>query len=361
MMTQENGGLLPDPIRQGIVIVILNYNSGEDLRQCLGKVLACGFDVRQVIVVDNASADASLTWARAAYPDAHYHQTGANGGYCQGNNAGIRIARSCGFKHALILNPDSEIQPASVGPLFDLLRANPRMPLLVPTLLRPGDDRSIGFHGTFHGTMDVAGRGFHRWFLKNFLFWGAPVPRTQASQAHPHKLQPVYRFIDSLFWGSPVIRTEASQTRPDELREIHCFIGCAVLVNLAEIPWEDLFDGEIFINGAEAELMLRCVTVGLPVFHSPRFVVLHEGGVTHAKSDRNRIEHTASVIYSSRRHHSRALHLLFLAYFVTHSGLGALRDIYREKRLTVVPRIRGVLTGLRKRIPPSAQIGRPVR
>jgi GT2 family glycosyltransferase len=43
-----------------ISVIIVNYNTSDCLRRCLDSIAACGDNCPEVIVVDNASQDASM-------------------------------------------------------------------------------------------------------------------------------------------------------------------------------------------------------------------------------------------------------------------------------------------------------------
>ena len=68
--------------RDPVAIVIVNWNSGDDLPRCLASVLSQVGDRDRVIVVDNGSSDGSMERARERFPDVDYLSLGENRGYC---------------------------------------------------------------------------------------------------------------------------------------------------------------------------------------------------------------------------------------------------------------------------------------
>lgn len=104
-------------------IVICNYNTRDDLAQCLESIERTRGDLAlEVIVVDNASRDGSAAMVRARFPAVHLIEPGANLWFNGGNNTGLRAARGA---YALILNPDTVVTPGALRTLVDYLDAHP--------------------------------------------------------------------------------------------------------------------------------------------------------------------------------------------------------------------------------------------
>lgn len=87
-----------------VSIVILSYNSREDLAECIPSLLSQTYSNFEIIVVDNASADGSEEFIRTNYPEIKLVQTGQNLGYPAGNNAGFKIAEG---EYIVVVNPDT--------------------------------------------------------------------------------------------------------------------------------------------------------------------------------------------------------------------------------------------------------------
>ena len=100
-MIQENS----DPL---VSIVILNYNAGNLLLDCIESIFKTRYDNFEVIVVDNASKDNSHKKCKEKFSKIHLIENKENLGYCQGNNVGIKQAKG-GF--IVILNPDTIVEP----------------------------------------------------------------------------------------------------------------------------------------------------------------------------------------------------------------------------------------------------------
>lgn len=99
--------------RAGVSAVIVNYESGAGLLECL-RSLREQPGLGETIVVDNGSNDGSVTAAVASFPDLILVDPGRNLGFAGGANAGARVARG---RLLLFLNPDTELPPAAVETL----------------------------------------------------------------------------------------------------------------------------------------------------------------------------------------------------------------------------------------------------
>src|SRR5438445_4153730 len=91
-----------------ISIIILNYNAGELLLNCVQSVLSSNYKNFEIIVVDNASTDHSHNKCKEKFSKIQLIENKQNLGYCEGNNVGIRQAKG---DFIVILNPDTKVEP----------------------------------------------------------------------------------------------------------------------------------------------------------------------------------------------------------------------------------------------------------
>ena len=97
--------------------IIVNYNAGPLLRRCVDSLLACPLDI-EIIVVDNASSDASLDGLQDL-SQVCVIRNQVNVGFAAACNIGVQ-ASSAPF--LLFLNPDCFFQPDAIAPLLDSLQ-----------------------------------------------------------------------------------------------------------------------------------------------------------------------------------------------------------------------------------------------
>jgi hypothetical protein len=91
-----------------VSIVILNYNAGDLLLNCIESIFKTKYDNYEVILVDNASKDNSHKKTKERFSKIRLIENQENLGYCEGNNIGIREAQG---DFIVILNPDTKVEP----------------------------------------------------------------------------------------------------------------------------------------------------------------------------------------------------------------------------------------------------------
>jgi len=90
-----------------VSVIVLNYNAGELLLNCIESIKKSAYKNLEIIVVDNISTDKSQETCKEKYPDIKLIQNDENFGYCEGNNIGIREAEG---DYIIILNPDTIVE-----------------------------------------------------------------------------------------------------------------------------------------------------------------------------------------------------------------------------------------------------------
>lgn len=91
-----------------VSIIVLNYNAGDLLLNCIESVFKTNYNNIEVIVVDNASIDQSHLKCKEKFDKIHLIANKENFGYCEGNNVGMRQAKG---DFVVILNPDTIVSP----------------------------------------------------------------------------------------------------------------------------------------------------------------------------------------------------------------------------------------------------------
>ena len=90
-----------------VSVIVLNYNAGELLLNCIESIKKSSYKNLEIIVVDNISTDKSQKTCKEKHPDIKLIQNNENFGYCEGNNIGIREAKG---DYIIILNPDTIVE-----------------------------------------------------------------------------------------------------------------------------------------------------------------------------------------------------------------------------------------------------------
>lgn len=101
----------------GISICIVNWNTREELRECLESIRGCGIDL-ETIVCDNASSDGSSEMVRSEFADVTLIANNRNIGFGKGNNL---CFKKCTRKYVLIANPDIVINKTALEQLTSVM------------------------------------------------------------------------------------------------------------------------------------------------------------------------------------------------------------------------------------------------
>lgn len=76
-----------------VSIVIVNWNGRKYLQECLDSLLGQTHPELEIILVDNASVDDSVTFVEKNYPDVRIIRNDDNLGFAEGTNIGIRASK----------------------------------------------------------------------------------------------------------------------------------------------------------------------------------------------------------------------------------------------------------------------------
>jgi GT2 family glycosyltransferase len=209
-------------------VVVLTWNGKEHLEECLSALLAQTYPEKEIILVDNASSDGTVSFVRERFPSVRLVANEKNLGYTGGNNAGIRAARGV---YIALINNDTRADPAWLSALVAAMRGDPSCAMVAGKILSYGDHRVI----------DNVGHVFYR---------------------------------DGTFRGRG--RLEADRGQYDRPEEILSPSGCALLFRRAALDRVGLFDDDFFIYGDDAELSLRLRLNGWRALYVPTAVVYHK-------------------------------------------------------------------------------------
>lgn len=97
---------------------MLSWNSTDDTVACLSTLCPQLAPDDRVIVVDNGSTDDVKGAVLGVDPRTQFIQNGANLGFAEGNNVGLRVALETGTPWILVLNNDTLLDPDTLDQLL---------------------------------------------------------------------------------------------------------------------------------------------------------------------------------------------------------------------------------------------------
>jgi GT2 family glycosyltransferase len=106
-------------------VIIVNYNSGTDLRTCLFSLYRETKDIHfEVIVVDNASTDKSIEGVESEFPSVKVIHNSQNRGFAAANNIALRMSAG---EYILLLNPDTNIMAGAIQRTMQFMERHSRI------------------------------------------------------------------------------------------------------------------------------------------------------------------------------------------------------------------------------------------
>jgi hypothetical protein len=116
-------------------VIIVNWNVRDLLAECLRSLERHHGTLQlEVIVVDSASSDGSVTMLQEEFPWVRLLASPQNIGFVGGNNAGLALAQG---RYLLLLNPDTVVHPHALATMVAYLESHPQVGIVGPHTLNP--------------------------------------------------------------------------------------------------------------------------------------------------------------------------------------------------------------------------------
>ncbi len=253
-------------------ISIVNWNTREELRECLNSVLAqdC-IEKCEVVVVDNASSDSSADIVNSEFDGRiRLIENRSNFGFGAAHNQAIESSKG---RYVFVINPDSRmLKPNVLGQMVAYMDANPQIGVIGPRILNPD------------GTLQFSARRFPPMFAGIFR-------HTILGRLFPNN-----RFVRGY------LMTDISH---DVTMDVDWLSGSALMVRRKTIEQIGAFDERFFMYCEDVDLCKRAHDGGWRVVYYPEVEVSHRIG---AASDKN------PFAMIKQHHHS------MLLYFLKHNA-----------------------------------------
>jgi hypothetical protein len=270
---------MPQP---DLSIVIVNYHSLPELSACLSSLAAvrneCAFEV---IVVDNGSDDDSMERAQTEQPWCRYVALGQNRGFAGACNAGLEIAEG---RHAMLLNPDTEVLPGALPKLVLALDDHPTWGIVGPRMVDQSDQ-----------TYPAARRFPTAWYLF-------------CESTGLAKMFPRIKLFNGYLYGERV---------PQTLDDVEQIEGSALMISERARQEVGNLDPQFFIFFEEVDWCRRVRAAGFETHVLSDAVIRHHRSTTMSR-----------FFVPSRVHHAESA----MKYFRKHGGESGLNNLRRWMR-----------------------------
>ena len=216
-----------------VAVVIINWNGERFLNRCLSALLAQTSKPHEIILVDNASSDASLDVVQR-FRSVRLLAQNKNLGFARGNNVAIEAADAESDWIAL-LNPDAFPDPRWLEALLQAAHDNPAFDIFGSKLLNAADP----------AVLDGVGDAYH---------------------------------ISGLVWRMGHGAAVASSS--DQAREVFSPCAAAALYRRSALLAVGGFDEDYFCYVEDVDLGFRLRLAGYRCLYVPTSVVHHVGSGT---------------------------------------------------------------------------------
>ena len=202
-------------------IIIVAYNTADQIERCLDSLAAAACCPQEVIVVDNASTDDGAALIAKNHPSVRLLVNERNRGFAAANNQALAVCRG---NFILFLNPDTEVKPGALGIIIDYMNNNPQIGLAGPKIVNPD--------GTLQESVS-------------------------------------YRYPGQRHMGTAL---------QDLKGTIACVLGAAMIARRECLAAVDGFDEDFFLYGEDQDLCLRIRRAGQEIGYIDAAVITHLGG-----------------------------------------------------------------------------------
>jgi hypothetical protein len=264
-------------------VVIVNYNGGGLLQECVLSVVRQGVPPSQIILVDNGSRDGSIENVQRSVDGLQVIPNECNAGFAKAVNQGIKQASA---EFILLLNNDAQLEPGALHAFAAGFDSLPNLAIAGGQLHYPDGRLQSAF---------------------------APLP-SLAEEILP-------RFLLELF--SPArFRRKTHDENPIAVESV---LGACLAVRSSILPRLGLLDEDYFFFFEEIEWCHRAWHMGAEVYYLPGARAVHGHGQTANRfRGPSRVEYQRSKLIFFRKTRNPAVYLLVSAIIVLRTLVNAL-------------------------------------
>ncbi len=280
-------------------VVIVNYNVKYYVAQCLTSLQRAlkGIDA-EVWVVDNHSADGSVDYLRARFPQVHVVACKHNLGFARANNIALRNGQS---EYVLLLNPDTVVSENSIAEALRFMDAHPK----------------------------AGGLGVR-------MMNAAGADARESRRGLPDPLTAFYKMtgLCARFPSNHVLGHYYMGWLPwNEASQIEVISGACFMLRRSALTEIGLLDEDFFMYGEDIDLSYRLLKKGYENWYLPVRVLHYKGESTQKSSFRYVHVFYEAMLIFFRKHYGHMSFLLgipiktaiYVKAFIAFSGMQMLR------------------------------------
>jgi GT2 family glycosyltransferase len=256
-------------------IIIVNYNTIEQTKNCIDSILKYTVDILyEIILIDNNSSDGSNKYF-INYPDIKFFQNKENVGFARANNLGANIATG---KYILFLNPDTILLNNALKYFYDFFESQDK-------------EKNIGALGCYLLNSDLT--------LANSYFKFPTILSNFKSELNI--------ILKKLFKSNFIKNTRINYKGSVRTLEVDYVIGAALMIKREIFIKINGFDNDFFLYFEETDIQKRLKLIGFNNYVITGPKIIHFGGQSSIKDYsylKYKINYFKSNFIYFRKHHT---------------------------------------------------------
>jgi len=240
-----------------ISVIIVNHNNSKLLEECLKSVYGSTHKASlEVIVIDNASSDNSVSMVKALFPEVKLIVNKENLGFIKASNQGLRIYSG---RYALLLNDDTVVKDGAFDKMLEFMDKTPKAGACGPKLLNK--DETIQRQGSLLGKR----------------FWRSPAPK-----------------------------------------EVDFLVGACLMVRRETIDKVGILDENFFFYTDDLDWCRRIKKAGWKIYFLPEPEVVHYKGWSSTRVFNKRlfVEGFRGGLYFCRKHYGLIAYFIYRPFLL---------------------------------------------
>ncbi len=267
-------------------VVIVNYQTFELTKNTINSILEYDYSFDyEILVVDNASSDDSLTRLREYFDDeVTFIASSENNGFAAGNNQALKIAQG---KYVLLLNSDTIVWKNCLQDIYNFMQNNNDVGACGCRVLLENGDLDKACKRSFPNVKNSFFRLFH-------------IPTNSKDDN--------YNLTD---------------LPDDEVYEIDCLTGAFMFIRSEVLSEIGFLDETFFMYGEDIDLCYRIKEAGWKIIYYGKSKITHLKGASSKKQKSKLIYefYHAMYIYYKKHHADESL---FIVNWIVYFGMAVL-------------------------------------
>lgn len=254
-----------------VFIVILNWNGLGDTRECISSVRKNNYANSEILVIDNGSADNSVSSLKNEFPNIRIIENGRNLGFSGGNNIGINYCLKQGADYVLLLNNDTTVENAFLSELVKAGELDEKNGLLESKICYYDEPKRI-------------------WFAGGKINW----LKTR---------------------GTHIGLNELDNGQYDNAREVDYLTGCCLLIKRSVFEKIGKLSEDYFLYYEDTDFCLRARKAGFKCIYVPKSKIYHKVSRSTKPGSPNYIYyHTRNGLMLAKRNGNAIIKIFLYPY-----------------------------------------------